>query len=51
MILLSLNHQMRHGYVFYNGIKRADIKKIPIVINVGKKYAAIEKKINADQGS
>ncbi len=38
-----------NGYVFYNGIKRADIKKIPIVINVGKKYAAIEKKINADR--
>ena len=38
-----------NGYVFYNGIKRADIKKVPIVINVGKKYAAIEKKINADR--
>ena len=37
------------GYVFYNGIKRADIKKIPLVINVERKYAAIEKKISADR--
>ena len=44
-------HQSKeeNGYVFYNGIKRADIKKIPIVINVGKKYAAIEKKIDSDR--
>ena len=38
-----------NGYVFYNGIKRADIKKIPLIINVGKKYAALEKKISADR--
>ena len=38
-----------NGYVFYNNIKRADIKKIPLIISVSKKYAAIEKKIKSDR--
>lgn len=38
-----------NGYVFYNNIKRADIKKIPLIINVSKKYTAIEKKIKSDR--
>ena len=44
-----MNQAMRTAMYFYNGIKRANIKKIPLVINVGRKYTAIEKKISADR--
>ena len=39
----------REGYIFYRGIMRNTIPHIPIVINISKKYAAIENKIKADR--
>ena len=32
-----------HGYGFYCGLKRIEIKNIPIIINIKKPYAALEK--------
>lgn len=37
------------GHIFYGSIKRAEIKDIPIVINIDKKYNQIEKKVAADR--
>lgn len=37
------------GHIFYGSIKRAEIKDIPIVININKKYTQIEKKVSADR--
>tara|TARA_B110000858_G_C17801527_1_gene475582 strand:- start:1238 stop:2896 length:1659 start_codon:yes stop_codon:yes gene_type:complete len=39
----------KDGYIFYSGIKRTEIKGIPLIININKKYAAIEKKISSDR--
>ena len=39
----------KHGSIFYGGIYRAAIKDIPLVVNINKKYAVIEKKINQDR--
>ena len=39
----------KEGYIFYRGIMRNTIPHIPIVINISKKYAAIENKIKADR--
>ena len=39
----------KEGYIFYSGIKRAEIKGIPLIININKKYAIIEKKISSDR--
>ena len=39
----------KEGYIFYRGIMRNKIPHIPIVINIDKKYAAIENKIKADR--
>ena len=38
-----------HGHIFYGSIKRASIKNIPLVINIGKKYAQVEKKVKQDR--
>ena len=35
----------KEGYIFYRGIMRNTIPHIPIVINISRKYAAIENKI------
>ena len=37
------------GHIFYGPIKRAEIKDIPIVISINKKYSQIEKKVSADR--
>ena len=39
----------KEGYIFYRGIMRNTIPHVPIVINISKKYAAIENKIKADR--
>ena len=39
----------RDGYLFYCGIKRADIKDIPVIININKSYASIEHEIKSDR--
>ena len=39
----------KDGLIFYSGIKRANIKDIPLIINIDKKYSAIEKKIADDR--
>ncbi len=37
------------GHIFYGSIKRAEIKDVPIVINIDKKYSQIEKKVASDR--
>lgn len=37
------------GKIFYCGINRGSIKGIPLIINIKKKYAKIEKKIQSDR--
>jgi len=39
----------RDGYIFYAGIKRGMIKNVPLVVNINKRYQAIEKKISQDR--
>lgn len=39
----------KEGYLFYRGIMRSKIPNIPVIINISKKYAAIENKIKADR--
>lgn len=39
----------KEGFLFYRGIMRARIEKIPVVINISKKYAKIENKIKTDR--
>ena len=39
----------KNGAIFYAGIKRSEILDIPIIININRKYAVIEKKIKADR--
>ena len=39
----------QHGHIFYGNIKRAEIKDIPLVISINKRYAAIQKKIGTDR--
>ena len=38
-----------NGYGFYKGLKRIDIKGIPVVISIDKAYAALEKKTKIDR--
>ena len=37
------------GHIFYGNIKRAEIKDVPLVINIEKRYAQIQKKIGQDR--
>ena len=39
----------KNGYGFYNGLKRVDIKGIPVIISIDKAYAALEKKTKIDR--
>ena len=39
----------KNGVGFYRGFKRGDIKDIPIIINIEKPYAALEKRVKADR--
>ncbi len=38
-----------NGYGFYKGLKRVDIKGIPVIISIDKAYAALEKKTKIDR--
>lgn len=48
-IAVYKSKQSKEGYLFYRGIMRAKIPSIPVIININKKYAAIENKIKADR--
>jgi hypothetical protein len=39
----------KNGYGFYRGLKRIEIKDIPVIINIKKPYAALEKKTKMDR--
>jgi len=39
----------KNGYGFYKGLKRVDIKGIPVVISIDKAYSALEKKTKIDR--
>ncbi len=39
----------KDGFGFYKGLKRVDIKGIPVIISIDKKYAALEKKVKIDR--
>ncbi len=39
----------KNGFGFYRGLKRVDIKDIPVVINIKKPYAALEKRTKSDR--
>ena len=38
-----------NGVGFYKGLKRVDIENIPVVININKSYAALERKVKMDR--
>ena len=38
-----------NGSGFYRGLKRVEIKDIPIIINIDKSYAALEKRVKSDR--
>ena len=39
----------KDGFGFYKGLKRVDIKGIPVIISIDKSYAALEKKVKIDR--
>ncbi len=39
----------KNGHGFYKGLKRVDIKGIPVIISIDKAYAALEKKTKIDR--
>ena len=39
----------KNGFGFYRGLKRVDIKDIPVIINIKKPYTALEKRTKSDR--
>ena len=48
-ITIYKSNDKKNGYGFYKGLKRIDIKDIPIIISIDKSYAALDKKVKIDR--
>ena len=44
-----MRSKVKDGFGFYRGLKRVEIKDIPVVINIKKPYAALEKRTKSDR--
>ena len=48
-ITIYKSNDKKNGFGFYKGLKRIDIKDIPIIISIDKSYAALDKKVKIDR--
>lgn len=48
-ITVYKSNDKKNGYGFYKGLKRIDIKDIPVIISIDKSYAALDKKVKIDR--